>query len=102
MHVAGKGQKIPVTSLVLQLLKRNDNEPGRVGFTATKKVGNSVVRNRIKRRLRAAIQEVAQDISFDGIDLVMIGRQKTFDRPYQDIIKDLYKALGKAGVVSGK
>lgn len=98
LKVAARGQKIPTPSLVLQLLYRNDNEPGRVGFTVTKKVGNAVIRNRVKRRLRAVLQQVNQEVSLQGVDLVLVGRNKTFSKSYSLIVKDLYQALQKAGV----
>ncbi len=98
LNVAAQGIKIPTSSLVLQLLNRNDNCPGRIGFTVTKKVGNAVIRNRIKRRLRAVSYQVGKEISLQGIDLVLIGRNKTFSKPYPLIIKDLSYALKKAGM----
>ena len=54
LRVAGKGSKAPTPGLVLQALRRGDDAPARLGFTVTKKVGNAVVRNRTKRRLREA------------------------------------------------
>lgn len=102
LNVAANGQKVPTSSVVLQLLHRNDCEAGRVGFTVTKKVGNSVVRNRVKRRLRGVLQEIAQKNSFQGIDMVLIGRKNTFDKPYQAIVKDFRWALYKAGVTLNK
>jgi ribonuclease P protein component len=54
LHVAAKGRKAPMPGLVLQALARNDAAPVRLGFTVTKKVGNAVVRNRTRRRLREA------------------------------------------------
>lgn len=102
LNVAANGQKVPTSSVVLQLLHRNDCEAGRVGFTVTKKVGNAVVRNRVKRRLRGVVQEITQKNSFQGIDMVMIGRKNTFEKPYQAIVKDLRWALHKAGVALNK
>ena len=54
LAVAGRGAKAPTPGLVMQLMPRADDAPLRVGFTVTKKVGNAVVRNRAKRRMRAA------------------------------------------------
>nr|WP_155568214.1 MULTISPECIES: ribonuclease P protein component [Commensalibacter] len=98
LKVAAQGQKIPTSSLVLQFLNRHDNQPGRVGFTVTKKVGNAVVRNRIKRRLRAVIYQAGKEIRLCGVDLVLIGRNKTFSKPYPHIVHDFYQALKKAGM----
>src|ERR1700761_6458888 len=67
-----------------------DTESGaahlRVGFTATKKIGNAVKRNRARRRLRAAVDEVlrGQADGMPGADLVVVARQGTIERPYDD------------------
>ena len=74
LRVAGKGRKTPVPGLVLQALARGDAEPARVGFTVTKKVGNAVVRNRTRRRLKAAASAVLAASPVQGVDLVLIGR----------------------------
>jgi ribonuclease P protein component len=81
---------------VLQFMPRGDDEPLRVGFTVTKKVGNAVVRNRTKRRLREAVR-LALNPEFErGFDMVVIGRDKTADRPFQDLIEDVRKGLARA------
>jgi ribonuclease P protein component len=67
----------------------------RLGFTVSKKVGNSVIRNRIKRRLRAAAQAVLPTKAVPHLDLVIIGRQNTFKRSFPDLLTDLEKALKK-------
>jgi ribonuclease P protein component len=79
--------------MVVQMRARNDAAPARVGFTATKKLGNAVVRNRVKRRLReiARLRLVAE--ARPGHDYVLIGRAPTFERPFQDLEKDLTSAL---------
>ncbi|WP_271801233.1 ribonuclease P protein component [Commensalibacter communis] len=102
LNVAANGQKVPTSSVILQLLHRNDSEAGRVGFTVTKKVGNAVIRNRVKRRLRGVMQELAQKNAFQGIDMVMIGRKNTYQKPYEAIVKDFSWALRKAGVALNK
>ncbi|CAI3947550.1 RNase P protein component (RnpA) (PDB:1A6F) [Commensalibacter communis] len=102
LNVAANGQKVPTSSVILQLLHRNDGKAGRVGFTVTKKVGNAVIRNRVKRRLRGVMQELAKKNAFQGIDMVMIGRKNTYEKPYEAIVKDFSWALRKAGVVLNK
>lgn len=67
----------------------------RVGFTVTKKVGNSVIRNRVRRRLRAVADEVLPETAASGLDLVIIGRMGTIKRPYPALVKDLQTALRK-------
>lgn len=65
----------------------------RVGFTVSKKVGNSVARNRARRRLRAAVDQILATTASPGIDYVLIGRQQTLDRPFDDLLRDLETAL---------
>jgi ribonuclease P protein component len=72
----------------------------RVGFTATKKIGNAVKRNRARRRLRAAVDDVLSGTGASGADLVVVARQGTIDRPYEDLKNDLKAALKKLRIVS--
>ena len=65
----------------------------RVGFTVTKKVGNAVVRNRVKRRLRAAAEEVFPRLGRAGTDYVVIGRLGTLTRPFPALLQDLEQAI---------
>lgn len=69
----------------------------RVGFTTSKKVGNAVARNRARRRLRAAVDEIFPDSARPGLDYVVIGRQETVDRPYSLLLQDLRTALKRVG-----
>ena len=65
----------------------------RVGFTASRKVGNAVVRNRAKRRLRAAAAEILARDGRSGTDYVLIARAGTGQRRYGDQVADLAGAL---------
>ena len=65
----------------------------RVGFTASRKVGNAVMRNRAKRRLRAAAAEVLAREGRPGTDYVLIARGATGGRPYAELVGDLEAAL---------
>ncbi|MDG6094169.1 ribonuclease P protein component [Acetobacter sp. AN02] len=96
LTVASCGRKAPVRGLVLQVLDRADPEPARAGFTVTKKVGNAVVRNRTRRRLRAALGVVSQETDLSGLDLVLIGRDATRRRPFVSLTDDIRYALKKA------
>ncbi|MBE7210138.1 MAG: ribonuclease P protein component [Gluconacetobacter diazotrophicus] len=104
--VAAKGAKAPMPGLVLQARRRNDATPARLGFTVTKKVGNAVVRNRTKRRLREAARLLLRDLDaagtpLSGVDLVLIGRDGTRARALPALIDDLSRALKRAGVPFG-
>ena len=69
-----------------------------MGFTASRKVGNAVARNRAKHRLRAACREVLQPAGQpspgqSGHDYVVIARNQTLTEPYQRLVSDLSKGL---------
>jgi ribonuclease P protein component len=65
----------------------------RVGYTASRRVGNAVARNRAKRRLRAAAAEVIGRDGRKGTDYVLIARAETPSRPYRELVADLAGAL---------
>jgi ribonuclease P protein component len=65
----------------------------RIGFTASRKVGNAVARNRAKRRLRAAAADVLARLGVPGTDYVLIARSGTGARPYAQLVGDLEGAL---------
>lgn len=96
LHVAQQGRKAAVHGLVLQALLRDDDAPARLGFTVTKKIGNAVVRNRTRRRLREAARLLFQNEPLTGMDLVLIGRDATRGRDFGMLIDDLRRALRKA------
>ena len=97
LRVASRGRKQAVHGLVLQVLDRDDPLPARIGFTVTKKVGNAVVRNRTRRRLKEAARLLLAAEPVVGCDLVVIGRDATRGRPFLDLTDDLRRALRKAG-----
>lgn len=68
------------------------SEP-RFGFTVTKKLGGAVVRNRIRRRLKAAVSLVAPGVARPGCDYVIVARSSALDRAFADLKKDLERAL---------
>jgi ribonuclease P protein component len=84
--------------LVLQALPHPGAESLRIGFTVTKKVGNAVIRNRTRRRLKEAARLLLQERDIRGYDLVLIGRDATRGRPFNRLMEDLARAMEKAGV----
>lgn len=94
---AAKAEKQVRRGLVLQARHRKANEisptPMRFGLTASKKTGNAVMRNRIRRRLRAAAREVLPQYGQNGYDYVLIGRVHTPPRDWAALKKDLVSAL---------
>jgi ribonuclease P protein component len=73
----------------------------RVGFTASKKIGGAVVRNRAKRRLRAAAATVLPLSGRPGTDYVLVARRDTVTRPFDSLVADLVEALRAAHVKLG-
>jgi ribonuclease P protein component len=65
----------------------------RVGFTASRKVGNAVKRNRARRRLKALVREMIATGANPGLDLVLIARPATVDRPFDELRRDLQQSL---------
>lgn len=80
-------------SMVVQARKRRDGEHIGEGFTATKKIGNAVIRNRAKRRLRAAAAQLLPVCGRAGTDYVFIARQHTADIAWARLLDDMEKAL---------
>ncbi len=68
----------------------------RAGYTVTKKIGNSVVRNRLKRRLREVVRLALPDHGHAGADHVLIGREAGLTRDFAQLRADLEKALARA------
>jgi ribonuclease P protein component len=98
LYVAAKGRKIPTKGVVVQALARPDQSKVRLGFTVTKKVGNAVVRNRTKRRLREAARLYLQANQVAPADLVLVGRDGTRGRRFDRLIADIGQAVEKAGL----
>ena len=83
-------------SLVVQARKRAGEAPGDhagAGFTATKKIGNAVIRNRAKRRLREAARQLLPHHGRPGWDYVFIARQDTADIGWPRLLDDMESAL---------
>ena len=83
---------------VLLVRRRDDGDPLiRLGITVTKKIGNAVVRNRMKRRFRALGRELLPTGGVPGADHVLIGRSDAVERPFDLLRAELVKAPAKAG-----
>jgi ribonuclease P protein component len=93
---AAKALSAPMPSMVLQVRKRGDAEGPRIGFTCTKKLGNAVMRNRIKRRLKEAARLCLAEIVRPGFDYVIIGRSAAENRPFEVLKSDLISAMNRS------
>ena len=81
--------------MLLVRTRDDDDATMRAGFTVTKKIGNSVVRSRLKRRLRALAREVLPVSGVAGADHVLIGRADGLTRDFAAMADDLRKALAR-------
>lgn len=99
LRAAAAGKKAAVGGVVLQALIRDDQAPVRLGFTVTKKVGNAVIRNRTRRRLKEAARLVLADTPVRGADLVLIGRDSTRERNFESLQNDIKRALDRTGLL---
>jgi ribonuclease P protein component len=79
--------------LMLARVNPQNGPVARLGLTVTKKLGGAVVRNRIRRRLRAAAREVFPHSAEAGTDYVLIARQAAYDRNYDALLDDMKRAL---------
>ncbi len=89
LRVAQSGKKWVSKSLILQVIETEIDRP-RFGLTVSKRVSKRAVkRNRVKRRLRAAVYDIFPFHARDKADYVLIGRPGTEDRSYDDLKNDL-------------
>jgi ribonuclease P protein component len=99
LRVAARRNQAVRPGLLLQVAPRLEAESDvgahalRVGYTASRRVGNAVLRNRAKRRLRAAAAEVLARDGRPGMDYVLVARAATPARAYRDLVDDLATAL---------
>lgn len=81
-------------AVVVQALHRDDSDPKiRVGFTATKRIGGAVERNKAKRRMREAARAIVPLHGQPGFDYVIIARGGTIRRPWDRLLDDVKTAL---------
>ncbi|MAV46725.1 MAG: ribonuclease P protein component [Alphaproteobacteria bacterium TMED89] len=91
---AARAEKWVGPVMLVQQRDREDANPKvRVGFTASKKVGNAVARNRAKRRLRALSAELLEGSAQPGCDYVWIAKRGTVKAPYWKLRRDGTRAL---------
>ncbi len=99
-RVYGKGRSY-VTDLIVVYVLPSRSKSTRVGFSVSKKLGKSVVRNRIKRLLREAMRELVPDIA-PGFDLVIVARQRVGGATLAEIEHALQELLRKSGVMRAR
>ena len=93
---AAKGRYCARGAVLVQMRPREDGQPQvRVGFTATRKIGGAVVRNKAKRRLREAARALLPKLALPGCDYVFVARSGAPDRPFPLLLEDAGKALAQ-------
>ncbi|WP_310467083.1 ribonuclease P protein component [Sphingomonas sp.] len=93
---ANRGRRAATPGFVLLVRDRGDGDATkRIGFTVTKKIGGAVVRNRMKRRLRALARELLPAGGMSGADHVLIGRAGGIERDFSMLRGELAGALQK-------
>ena len=97
---ANKGLRVARQGFVL-LAHRNEGAGLRYGITVTKRIGNAVVRNRMKRRFRALIRELLPEHGLADTDHVLIGREAGIERDFAALRCELLAALERAGAGKG-
>jgi ribonuclease P protein component len=90
---AATGPRATAAAFVLQARERGDTGPSRVGFTVSKKVGNAVERNRVRRRLREIVRLSDAGRLRAGSDYVLVGRRAALGAPFGQLIEDFSHAL---------
>jgi len=90
---AATAAKVATKAFVLQMRDRRERGPARVGFTVSKKVGNAVERNRVRRRLREVVRRSAAGMTRPGHDYVLIGRRAGLTVPFEGMVEDFKSAL---------
>ena len=83
-------------AFILLVRLRGDGDPAlRLGLTVSKKVGNAVTRNRMRRRFRELARAVLPEAGIAGADHVLIGRAGGVERPFAELVADLQRALAR-------
>ncbi|EAU40900.1 ribonuclease P [Fulvimarina pelagi HTCC2506] len=92
---ARRGRRLNGPYFFIETLVRGDDEPPRFGLTVTKKVGNAVARNRIRRRLREAIRTAAGSEMRNGVDYVIVARRDVLNVAFVTLKDELSRRFSR-------
>ncbi|HVE21763.1 MAG TPA: ribonuclease P protein component [Acidocella sp.] len=95
LRLAARGRKLSRPGFLMQALAQPGEAPVRVGYTATKKIGNAVLRNRARRRLREAVRLTFAERPIYGVELVLVCRKETATLPFATLRAGLESALAE-------
>jgi ribonuclease P protein component len=92
-----RGRRAQAQSFTLQANRRADARAAlaRVGFTVTKKIGDAVERNRIRRRLKEALRRAGAVAPSPDHDYVLMARREALTRPFAELIADIERAFAQ-------
>lgn len=93
--VRNKGGYSSCPSFIIQFYKNEQHQDIRIGYTATKKIGNAVVRNFCKRRMRAILHNYFKENNsqFSGIDFVLIAKKNILTENFEFLQKEFTKCI---------
>jgi ribonuclease P protein component len=92
---ARRGRRLNGPFFMIEALDRGDPGPARFGLTITKKVGNAVERNRIRRRLREVIRTECRADMVSGFDYVIVARRDLLEVPFEAIASELSRRFSR-------
>lgn len=96
LRVSAEARKWGTPNFTLLARQRIPTEGApRVGFTVTKKVGNAVVRNRVRRRLREAVRLAGGETAKEGWDYVLIARNNALHSEFAAVLRDVHLAFAR-------
>ncbi|MDP4552974.1 ribonuclease P protein component [Guptibacillus hwajinpoensis] len=99
-NVFKNGSSTANRQFVVYVLKRNDQPQFRLGLSVSKRIGNAVTRNRVKRLVRESFHQLSDQIKFP-YDFVVIARKPTSDMSFEEVKGSLIHVLNRARVLRG-
>lgn len=93
------GRSYATRNLVIYLLNYEKGKKNRYGLSVSKKIGNAVTRNKLKRRLREIIRDCEKEYEFKGYDIIFIARKAVVNLNYHQLKKDVKKLYKKMDLI---
>lgn len=97
-HVFKNGQSFANRQFVVYVLKRPQPFPFRIGLSVSRKIGNAVTRNRVKRLIRATFLQLKEEIP-NGYDIIIIARNPTANMNFHEVKSSLIHVLKRANIL---